>query len=200
MNTLSRRPRRTRAFLALAAAALIPALATLSAPASAVNDTTFEETASAFWSAPWVCDDGTIVDGTLLVETTRFFESPDTEDANPTARIQFLALCPEGSVNWGRGQAPATITSTPDLKSVTVSGSTLVRPVGDPLDHLVTFDVAWTGIGPVVVTVNGPGSKRQQREATATGQVTFDGVDVVNGAANPPLGRPNPFIRVDTEK
>src|SRR6187402_2460514 len=87
MNTLSRRPHRTRAVLALAAAALIPALATLSAPASAVNDTTFEETASAFWSAPWECADGTIVDGTLLVETTRFFQSPETEDANPTARI-----------------------------------------------------------------------------------------------------------------
>ena len=90
----------------------LTALVTLPTPASAVNDTTFEETASAFWSAPWECEDGTIVDGTLLVETTRFFESPETEDPNPTARIQFLALCPEGSVNWGRGQAPATITST----------------------------------------------------------------------------------------
>ena len=178
----------------------LTALLTLSTSASAVNDTTFEETASAFWSAPWECDDGTIVDGTLLVETTRFFESPETEDPDPSARIQFLALCPDGSVNWGRGQAPATITSTPNLKSVTVSGSTTVRVVGDPQDHLVTFDVAWTGSGPLEVTVNGPGSKRKQREATATGRVTFDGADVVNGAANPPPGRPNPFIRVDTEK
>ena len=50
------------------------------------------------------------------------------------------------------------------------------------------------------MTVNQAGSKRKQREATATGRVTFDGADVVNGAANPPPGRPNPFIRVDTEK
>jgi hypothetical protein len=43
------------------------------------------------------------------------------------------------------------------------------------------------------------GSKRQEREATATGQVTFDGQVLVNGEANHPT-RPAPFIRVDTEK
>jgi hypothetical protein len=47
-------------------------------------------------------------------------------------------------------------------------------------------------------TVNGPGSKRQQRDATATGEVTFDGVVLVDGPNNHPL-RPT-FIRVDTEK
>ena len=41
-------------------------------------------------------------------------------------------------------------------------------------------------------------SKRQQREATATGQVTFDGGVLVDGEANHPT-RPAPFIRVDTE-
>jgi hypothetical protein len=65
--------------------------------------------------------------------------------------------------------------------------------------HAVTFDVAWTGVGPLETTVNGPGSKRQERPATATGQVTFDGVVLVNGAADHPT-RPAPFIRVDTEK
>jgi hypothetical protein len=30
--------------------------------------------------------------------------------------------------------------------------------------------------------------------------VTFDGTVLVDGTANPPPGRPDPFIRVDTEK
>jgi hypothetical protein len=94
--------------------------------------------------------------------------------------------------------APATITSTENLKSVTAAGSGIAR---DNLGgtHQVAFDVAWTGVGPLETTVNGPGSKRQQREATATGQVTFDGEVLVNGEANHPT-RPAPFIRVDTEK
>ena len=63
----------------------------------------------------------------------------------------------------------------------------------------VSFDVAWTGVGPLETTVNGPGSKRQERQATATGRVTFDGDVLVDGTANHPT-RPAPFIRVDTEK
>lgn len=47
--------------------------------------------------------------------------------------------------------------------------------------------------------MNAPGSKRQQREATAIGRVTFDGQVLVDGPANHPT-RPAPFIRVDTEK
>ncbi|MDQ3766177.1 MAG: hypothetical protein M3346_02390 [Actinomycetota bacterium] len=65
--------------------------------------------------------------------------------------------------------------------------------------HQVSFDVTWTAVGPLVITVNGKGSKRKQREATATGQVTFDGDVLVNGEANHPT-RPVAFIRVDTEK
>jgi hypothetical protein len=96
------------------------------------------------------------------------------------------------------GAAPAIITSTENLKSVTASGDVTVR---DNLGgtHQVSFDVEWTGIGPVETTVNTAGSKRQQREATATGLVTFDGVVLVDGENNHPT-RPAPFIRVDTEK
>jgi hypothetical protein len=50
-----------------------------------------------------------------------------------------------------------------------------------------------------VTEVNGPGSTRREREATATGVVTFDGTVIVNGANNHPT-RPAPFIRVDIEK
>ena len=188
--------RRRRVVVALAALA---ALLTFSTAASAEKELFFEEAASAFWAVPHVCADGSTVQGTLLVLSTRDFESPHTEDAEPTARVQFQAVCPDGtSFSWAAPTAPATITSTENLKSVTATGAGVAR---DNLGgtHQVTFDVAWTGVGPLETTVNGPGSKRQEREATATGQVTFDGELLVDGEANHPT-RPAPFIRVDTEK
>ena len=176
----------------------LTAVLALPAPASAERSLFFEETAGAFWSVPHTCADGSVVDATLLVQTTRDFESPDTEDADPTARVQYLAVCPDGtSFSWV-GFLPATITSSENLKTVTASGSGTVRDnLGET--HVVSFDVTWTAVGPLVTTVNGPGSKRQQREATATGQVVFDGEVLVDGPANHPT-RPAPFIRVDTEK
>jgi len=194
LNTTSARRR-----WVIATLAALTAVLAFSTAASAERSLFFEETASAFWAVPHECADGSTVQGTLLVLSTRDFESPDTEDPDPTARVQFLAVCPDGrSFSWAAPAAPATITSTENLKSVTAAGSAVAR---DNLGgtHQVSFDVAWTGVGPLQTTVNGPGSKRQQREATATGQVTFDGVVLVDGAANHPT-RPAPFIRVDTEK
>ena len=187
-----------RRWAVVALSALIAVLA-FSATASAERSLFFEETAEAFWAVPHECADGSIVEGTLLVRSTRDFESPDTEDPDPTVRVQFLAVCPNGSsFSWAAPTAPATITSTANLKSVTATGSGIAR---DNLGgtHQVSFDVTWTAVGPLETTVNGPGSKRQQREATATGQVVFDGEVLVNGEANHPT-RPAPFIRVDTEK
>jgi len=178
---------------------VLTAVPAFSTSASAERSLFFEETAEAFWAVPHACADGSTVEATLLVRTTRDFESPDTEDADPTARVQYLAVCPDGtSFSWAAPTAPAMITSTDNLKSVTAVGTGIAR---DNLGgtHQVSFDVTWTGVGPLVTTVNGPGSKRQQREATATGQVTFDGDVLVNGEANHPT-RPAPFIRVDTEK
>jgi hypothetical protein len=183
----------------LGALAAVAAVLTFASAASAVRSLFFEETAQAFWAVPHQCADGSTVEGTLLVSSTRDFESPDTEDADPTVRVQFLAVCPDGtSFSWGAPTAPATITSTENLKSVRATGSGIAR---DNLGgtHQVSFDVTWTAVGPLVTTVNGPGSKRQQREATATGRVTFDGQVLVDGPANHPT-RPAPFIRVDTEK
>ena len=177
---------------------VLTAFFAMTTSASAQRSLFFEETAAAFWAVPFECAGGSVVQGTLLVQTTRDFESPDSEDPDPTARLQFLAVCPDGtSFSWG-GIVPATITSTDNLKSVAASGSGIVR---DNLGgtHPVSFDVRWTAVGPLVTTVNGPGSKRQQREATATGQVTFDGAVLVDGRADHPT-RPAPFIRVDTEK
>ena len=183
----------------LVAALVLTAGLAFAGSASAERELFFEESASAFWAVPFECADGSTVEGTLLVFTTRDFESPDTEDPDPTARLQFLAVCPDGtSFSWGAPTVPATITSTENLKSVRATGSGIAR---DNLGgtHQVTFDVTWTAVGPLMTTVNGPGSKRQQREATATGRVTFDGQVLVDGPANHPT-RPAPFIRVDTEK
>ncbi len=184
--------------VAVAVSALIAALVT-STSASAERSLFFEETAEAFWAVPHECADGSTVQATLLVRTTRDFEAPETEDAEPTARVQYLAVCPDGSsVSWAAPAAPATITSDENLKSVHAVGSGIAR---DSLGgtHPVTFDVTWTGVGPVETTVNTAGSKRKQREATATGRVTFDGTVLVDGEATHPT-RPEPFIRVDTEK
>ena len=57
------------------------------ASAGAERSYFFEETAEAFWTVPHTCADGSIVQATLLVRSTRDFESPDTEDAEPTALV-----------------------------------------------------------------------------------------------------------------
>jgi len=190
-----------RRWLAVPLAIVTAGLAfSTAAPAQAERNLFFEETAQAFWAVPHNdCADGSTPTATLLVQSTRDFEAPETEDADPTARVQYLAVCDDGiSFSWA-GFLPATITSTDDLKSVTASGEGTVRD-NSGVTHQVTFDVAWTAVGPIETEVNGPGSKRKERTATATGQVTFDGDVLVDGPANPPPGRPDPFIRVDTEK
>jgi hypothetical protein len=166
----------------------------------------FEETAEAFWAVPHQCADGSTVQATLLVRSTRDFESPDTEDADPTARVQYLAVCPGGSSFSWVGVIPATITSDAGLNSVTATGAGTVRDnLG--VTHQVSFDVTWTGQGGLetsVRTTSNQGfsintSTRKQREASATGVVTFDGETLVDGAANHPT-RPAPFIRTDEER
>jgi hypothetical protein len=183
----------------LVALTALAALLSFSASASTERTLFFEESASAFWAVPHTCADGSVVEGTLLVFSTRDFEAPDRDDPDPTVRLQFLAVCPDGtSFSWGAPTVPATIVSTDNLKSVTASGAGTARDIFG-VAHAVTFDVAWTGVGRLETTVNGPGSKRQERTAVATGTVTFDGAVLVDGPSNHPT-RPAPFIRVDTEK
>ncbi|HEX6686420.1 MAG TPA: hypothetical protein VF062_26850 [Candidatus Limnocylindrales bacterium] len=170
----------------------------IAAPAAAERELFFEETAESFWGVPHLCEDGSTVTATLLVRTTRDFEAPETEDPFPTARVQFQAVCPDGtSFSWVAAGVPATITGTENLKSVTASGAGTARDLFDQL-HQVSFEASWTGVGPVETTVNTERSIRKQREATATGQVTFDGAVHVNGPNNHPT-RPAPFIRNDLE-
>jgi hypothetical protein len=182
----------------VATPALIVSALGVATPAHAVNDTFTEETAEAFWGVQHDCADGSVVTATLLVRTTRDFESPETEDPDPTARVQYLAVCPDGSSFSWAGIVPAVIESAEDLASVEASGAGTVRDnLG--VTHPVSFDVTWTAVGPMRTTVNSVGSKRKQRTATATGQVTFDGGVLVDGPADHPT-RPAPFIRVDIEK
>jgi hypothetical protein len=84
---------------------------------------------------PHRCAHGSTVQATLLVRSTRDFESPDTEDPDPTARVQFLAVCADGtSFSWAAPTAPATITSANDLKSITAAGAGMAR------DNLARFE------------------------------------------------------------
>jgi hypothetical protein len=183
--------------LGVALAATVLALPTAAAHAS--TQTFFEETAEAFWTVPHVCADGSTVEGTLLVKPTRFIEAPETEDPDPTVRLQFLAVCPDGiSFSWGAPTAPATITSRKRLKRITATGSGVARDILGAT-HQVTFSAVWKGVGPVETTVNAPGSTTKRRAARATAHVTFDGIVIVDGRANHPT-RPAPFIRVDIEE
>ena len=86
----------------------------------------------------------------------------------------------------------------PDLKNVSVSGTFADVRDNRGVLNTVSVDGSWTGTGPIITTVNGPGSKRRERSATATATIVFDGNMLVDGAANFPF--PPPFIRVDTEK
>ncbi|GIH11312.1 hypothetical protein Rhe02_93790 [Rhizocola hellebori] len=180
---------------------LVASAAVLAVPtaASAKPIQFFEERAEAFWEVPHACADGSTVPGTLLVSTTRAFSAPDTEDPTPTARLQFLAVCPGGfSFSWGAPAVPATITSNRRLKHLTANGTGVARDILG-VSHPVTFDVAWQKAGPLERTVNAPGSITKERVQTADGVVTFDGTVLFDGPSNHPT-RPAPFIRVDIEK
>ena len=178
---------------------LFAALAMLAVPAVASAAKGFtEEVASARWLIPFQCPDGsTAADGRLIVDTDNFIEAGTARDPNPPLRVGFVGLCPDGTFSWGFVQ-PASTQFAPNLTNVTVNGTFAnVRDNRGGL-HTVSVDASWSGSGPVMTTINGPGSKRQQRSATATATIVFDGNTLVDGAANSPF--PPPFIRVDIEK
>jgi len=178
---------------------LLAALALLVVPAVASAANGFEEeVASARWLTPFQCPDGsTAANGRLIVETDNFIEAGTTPDPNPPLRIGFTGQCPDGTFNWGFVRAAPTQFS-PNLENVRVSGTVAnVRDNRGGL-HTVSVDAQWTGSGGIMTTVNGPGSKRKERSATATATIVFDGDTLVDGDANFPF--PAPFIRVDTEK
>ena len=182
--------------LAIPAALALPAVASAS-----TKEYFFEETAAANWSVPHQCEDGSTVAARLLVQSTRDYEAPETEDDNPTARAQYQAVCPGGfSFSWV-GTGSVSIESTNNLKSVDVIGTIRVRD-NSGVFHQVSMDVGWTGTGPMETSTN-PTQRflvgttiRKERAATATGTVTYDGTVVAAGDAN---HRITPFIRTDED-
>jgi hypothetical protein len=194
-SRFARRPSRPHGYIV----SLLVAMAFLVVPAGASAATGFtEQVASARWSTPFQCPNGsTATDGRLIVETDNFIEAGTTPDPNPPLRVGFTGQCPDGTYSWGFTR-PAPTQFDPDLKNVTVSGTfTGVRDNRGGL-HTVSVDASWTGSGPITTTVNGPGSKSKERSATAMATIVFDASTLVDGAANFPF--PAPFIRVDTEK
>jgi hypothetical protein len=184
-----------RTYVVSVLAALV--LLVVPAVASAAKGFT-EEVASARWLISFQCPAGsTAQDGRLIVETDNFIEAGTTRDPNPPLRVGFTGQCPDGTFSWGF-TLPAATRFDADLENVSVSGTFAnVRDNRGGL-HTVRVDASWTATGPIATTVNGPGSKRKQRPATATATILFDGNTLVDGAANFPF--PAPFIRVDTEK
>ena len=178
---------------------LLAALALLVVPAIASAAKGFQEqVASARWATPFQCPDGsTAADGRLIVETDNFIEAGTTPDPDPPLRLGFVGQCPDGTFSWGFLR-PAPTQFDANLTNVSVSGTfaNVVDNRGGV--HTVAVDARWTGTGPVQTTVNGTGSKRKERSATATATIRFDGNTLVSGAANFPF--PAPFIRIDTEK
>ena len=194
-NRSTDRPTRPYTYVVSLLAAL--ALLVVPAVASAANGFT-EQVASARWLTPFQCPDGSMAaDGRLIVETDNFIDAGSTPDPNPPLRVGFVGQCPDGTFSWGFVR-PAPTQFDPDLKNVSVSGTFVNVQDNRFRLHTVSVDASWTGTGPIITTVNGPGSKRKERSATATATIVFDGSTLVNGAANFPF--PEPFIRVDTEK
>ena len=178
---------------------LLAALALLVVPGVASAATGFtEQVTSARWLTPFECPDGTTAaDGRLIVETDNFIEAGTTPDPNPPLRVGFVGLCPDGTFSWGFTRAAPTQFDR-NLQIVSVSGTFTGVPDNRGATHTVSVDARWTATGPITTTVNGPGSTRKQRSATATATILFDGNTLVDSAANFPF--PAPFIREDTER
>ena len=158
-----------------------------------------ERVASARWSTPFKCPDGsTAPDGRLIVETDNFIDEGTTPDPNPPLRVGFTGQCPDGTFSWGFTQPTPTHFAPNLMKNVTVSGTFTGVQDNRGGTHTVSVDALWNPDGPVRTTVNAPGSKRKERAATATAKIVFDGNTLVDGVANFPF--PAPFMRVDRER
>jgi hypothetical protein len=184
-SAVAAKPIRPPTFLAVRYVVfLLATLALLVVPSVASAAKGFiEQVASARWSTPFQCPDGsTATDGRLIVETDNFIEAGTPRGPNPPVRVGFVGQCPDGTFSWGFVRAAPTQFDA-DLKNVSVSGTfDNVRDNRGGL-HTVSVDARWTGTGPIMTAVNGPGSKRKERSATATATIVLDGNTLVDGAA-----------------
>lgn len=195
--------------LGLAAASVAGLLAGLfvSAPASSAEADLFrffEERAEANWNVAHECSDGSVIQARLLVRGTLDFQTPETEDTQTTARVQYFGVCPDGSFNLVGAAIPAEVTFRPNLASAHVLGSGQLRDALGNL-HPVDFDVSWSGVGMVereVRVFSSPGFStlvhtEEHRDAVAIGSVSIDGSPVVNGDQ---ANRGTPFIETEEDR
>ncbi|BCB89775.1 hypothetical protein [Phytohabitans suffuscus] len=180
---------------------LLAALAVLAVPSVASASVAItEQAASARWSTPFQCPDGSTASaGRLIVESVNSFAEGTTPDPSTPVGVSFVGQCADGTFSWGVGTAGLTQSTTtrfdPDLEYVTVSGTYANVRDNRGGSHTVSVDVRWTGTGPIVTEDSGPGSWLTQRSATATATIVLDGDTLVDGAANYPFH--TPFIRVE---
>jgi hypothetical protein len=179
----SGRPRGyTIAFLALAAAVLVPASAT----AATETFHRFEAVATANYIVTEDCGDGTSAQTRVTVIGGHEEES---ESGVTTRDSDFLTVllrgfdC-EGSLVNDRGSGPADFTFSPSLQEAGVAGTITTRD-----GRSVTVDMSWEGTGPLETTSNTttfPGFtghfKGKRRDAVATGTVVVDGETLVDGS------------------
>ncbi|WP_433528560.1 hypothetical protein ACQPYA_19645 [Micromonospora sp. CA-263727] len=178
---------------------LIAALAVLAVPSVAsASVVTIEQLATARWSTPFQCPDGSAAsNGLLIVQSQNFFDEATTPDPNPPISVTFRGQCPDGTFSWGAGQQTQLPTTQfdRDLAFVSVSGTyENVRDNRGGL-HTVSVNANWTATGPAVTEDDGHGNWLIQRPAAATATIIFDGNTVVDGTANYPNHAP--FIRVE---
>ena len=177
---------------------LLAVLSFLAVPAVASAAGFTERIASARWSTPFQCPDGsTAVDGRLIVETDNFIDEGTAPDPNPPLRVGFTGQCPDGTFSWGVTR-PAPTTWRGPLKKVKASATFAGVLDNRGGSHTVSVTARWLGRGRIMTTVNGPGSRSRERAANATAKIIFDGSTLIDGASNFPF--PAPFIRVDTER
>ena len=194
-NPSARRRRRRHGYVV----SLLAGLALLVVPAVASAAGFTERIASARWATTFQCPDGsTAPDGRVIVETDNFIDEGTTPDPNPPLRVGFTGQCPDGTFSWGFTQPAPTQFRSNLMEPVTVSGTFTGVQDNRGGTHTVSVDARWRGHGPVITTVNAPGSRSRERRAGARATIVFDGNTVIDGVANFPF--PAPFIRVDKER
>ncbi len=162
-------------------------LGTAAAPAGAAVDTfvRFEENATANWTVTEQCPDGTTATTRVTVIAGEEYESPDLDDVNEFVTVLIRGFDCDGNLINDRGSGPATYTSSPSLKTASVTGTAVLRSGAE-----ATVDVTWQGTGGIETTVNQTQFDgfvgiftSKLREASATGTAVVDGDTLVSGPA-----------------
>ena len=131
------------------------------------------------------CPDGSTAMTRVTVIAGEEFESPDLEGVNEFVTVLIRGFDCDGNLINDRGTGPAVYTSSPSLKTASVTRTVVLRSGAE-----TSVDVTWQGTGGIDTTVNQTQFDgfvgiftSKLREATATGTVVVDGDTVVSGPA-----------------